>query len=180
MADFTRTMVPTSRLTQSVWTSGPDDGVPLLLVHGNLVSGGWWRYVAEALPDEVRVIAPDLRGFGRTEPSPVDATRGLGEMADDLHALLETLGLAGTGRVNAAGWSMGGGVLMQYLLDHPGEFVSEDRTHARVGDEAVVQMQVRTADAAARHAHDGIARMFDDGIRHLLRTYPVWASIGSR
>ena len=124
MADFTRTMVPTSRLTQSVWTSGPDDGVPLLLVHGNLVSGGWWRYVAEALPDEVRVIAPDLRGFGRTEPSPVDATRGLGEMADDLHALLETLGLAGTGRVNAAGWSMGGGILMQYLLDHPGDLAS--------------------------------------------------------
>ena len=124
MADFTRTMVPTSRLTQSVWTSGPDDGVPLLLVHGNLVSGGWWRYAAGALPDDVRVIAPDLRGFGRTDPGPVDATRGLGEMADDVHALLETLGLAGAGRVNAAGWSMGGGVLMQYLIDHPGDLAS--------------------------------------------------------
>src|SRR6478735_1984864 len=103
MADFTRTMVPTSRLTQSVWTSGPDDGVPLLLVHGNLVSGGWWRYVADALPDDVRVIAPDLRGFGRTEPKPVDATRGLADMSDDLRSLLEALDLADTGRVNAAG-----------------------------------------------------------------------------
>ncbi len=124
MADFTRTDVPTDRLEQSVWTSGPDDGVPLLLVHGNLVSGGWWRYVAEALPDDVRVIAPDLRGFGRTEARPVDATRGLGEMADDVHALLEALGLAGSGTVNAAGWSMGGGVLMQHLLEHPGDLAS--------------------------------------------------------
>ena len=124
MADFTRTTVPTSRLETSVWTSGPDDGTPLLLVHGNLVSGGWWKYVAEALPADVRVIAPDLRGFGRTEPLPVDATRGLGDMADDVHALLEALGLAGTGTVNAAGWSMGGGVLMQYLLTHPGDLAS--------------------------------------------------------
>jgi pimeloyl-ACP methyl ester carboxylesterase len=124
MADFTRTTVPTDRLEQSVWTSGPDDGVPLLLVHGNLVSGGWWRYVADALPGDVRVIAPDLRGFGRTEPKPVDASRGLGEMADDVHALLDALGLAGVGRVNAAGWSMGGGVLMQYLLEHPGDLAS--------------------------------------------------------
>jgi pimeloyl-ACP methyl ester carboxylesterase len=124
MADFTRTTVPTDRIETSVWTSGPDDGVPLLLVHGNLVSGGWWRYVADALPDDVRVIAPDLRGFGRTEPKPIDATRGLGDMADDLRSLLEALGLADTGTVNAAGWSMGGGVLMQYLLAHPRDLAS--------------------------------------------------------
>jgi pimeloyl-ACP methyl ester carboxylesterase len=98
--------------------------VPLLLVHGNLVSGGWWRYVADALPDDVRVIAPDLRGFGRTERKPVDATHGLGDMADDLRSLLEALGLADSGAVNAAGWSMGGGVLMQYLLAHTGDLAS--------------------------------------------------------
>ena len=57
----------TDRLDTHVWTAGPEDGVPLLLVHGNLVTGGWWRYVAAALPDDVRVVAPDLRGFGRSE-----------------------------------------------------------------------------------------------------------------
>jgi pimeloyl-ACP methyl ester carboxylesterase len=107
-----------------VWASGPDDGVPLLLVHGNLVSGGWWRYVAAHLPDDVRVIAPDLRGFGRTEPRPIDATRGLGDMADDVRSLLVALGLADSGTVNAAGWSMGGGVLWQYILSYPDDLAS--------------------------------------------------------
>src|SRR4029078_8252048 len=39
-------------------------------------------------------------------------------------ARLAALGVAGSGRVNAAGWSMGGGVLMQYLLDHPGDLAA--------------------------------------------------------
>jgi pimeloyl-ACP methyl ester carboxylesterase len=124
VASFQQSTVSTARLETSVWTSGPDDGVPLLLVHGNLVSGGWWRYVAEALPENVRVIAPDLRGFGRTEAKPVDATRGLGDMVDDLRSLLETLGLADRACVNAAGWSMGAGVLMQYLLTHQDDLAS--------------------------------------------------------
>jgi pimeloyl-ACP methyl ester carboxylesterase len=124
MGNWASSLVGTDRLETHVWTSGPDDGVPLLLVHGNLVSGGWWRYVAELLPDDVRVIAPDLRGFGRTEAKPIDATRGLGDMADDLRSLLVTLGLTGTGTVNAAGWSMGAGVLWQYALAYPDDLAS--------------------------------------------------------
>jgi pimeloyl-ACP methyl ester carboxylesterase len=124
VSDFAPATVSTDRLTTNVWTSGPEDGVPLLLVHGNLVSGGWWRYVAEALPDDVRVIAPDLRGFGRTEAKPVDATLGLGDMVADVRSLLEALGLVDAGTVNAAGWSMGAGVLMQYMLTDPDDLAS--------------------------------------------------------
>ena len=117
-------MVDTSRLRQHVWTSGPDDGRPLLLLHGNITTGGFWRYVAGLMPADVRVIAPDLRSFGLTEAKPVDATRGLRDMTDDVHDLLETLGLTGRGDVHAAGWSMGGGVLQQYLIDHPDDLAS--------------------------------------------------------
>ena len=124
MNNWTSSLVATDRIETHVWTSGPDDGVPLLLVHGNLVSGGWWRYVAELLPDDVRVIAPDLRGFGRTEAKPIDATRGLGDMVDDVRSLLVTLGLADRGTVNASGWSMGGGVLWQYMLAYPDDLAS--------------------------------------------------------
>ncbi len=121
MDDLTHHLVETPRLTMNVWTGGPEDGTPVLLVHGNITTGGYWRYVAPLLPPGVRVIAPDMRGFGRTEARPVDATRGLADMADDVHGLLEVLGLTGTGTLVAAGWSMGGGVLQQYVLDHPGD-----------------------------------------------------------
>jgi pimeloyl-ACP methyl ester carboxylesterase len=124
MSTWASSQVSTDRLETSVWTSGPPDGVPLLLVHGNLVTGGWWKYVAELLPSDVRVIAPDLRGFGQSEAKPIDATRGLGDMADDLRSLLVALGLADSGRVNAAGWSMGGGVLWQYALAYPDDLAS--------------------------------------------------------
>src|SRR3982751_3571246 len=116
--------VSTDRLDTHVWTAGPEDGMPLLLVHGNLVSGGWWRYVAASLPEDVRVIAPDLRGFGRSEAKPIDATRGLGDMVDDVRSLLVALGWANHGMVNAAGWSMGGGVLWQYAVAYPDDLPS--------------------------------------------------------
>lgn len=118
---FTSEVVQTPRLATNVWTSGPKDGRPVLLVHGNLTTGGFWRYVAQLLPDEVRVIAPDLRGFGLTERLGTDATRGLGDMVDDVRGLVETLGLSGAGSLVAAGWSMGGGVLEQYLKTYPGD-----------------------------------------------------------
>jgi pimeloyl-ACP methyl ester carboxylesterase len=124
MSNWTSSLVRTDRIDTHVWTSGPADGIPLLMVHGNLVSGGWWRYVAERLPDDVRVIAPDLRGFGRTEAKPIDATRGLGDMADDVRELLVVLDLADKGTVNAAGWSMGAGVLWQYALAYPDDLAS--------------------------------------------------------
>lgn len=124
MNGFTGQIVQTDRLRTNVWTSGPEDGRPLLLVHGNITTGGFWKYVAEALPDDIRVIAPDLRAFGRTEPLPIDATRGVGDFADDVHSLLDALGLTGQKSVHAAGWSMGGAVLQQYLLSHPGDLAS--------------------------------------------------------
>jgi pimeloyl-ACP methyl ester carboxylesterase len=59
MGDLASSVVTTDRLEMHVWVSGPADGVPLLLVHGNMVTGGWWRYVARHLPGDVRVIAPE-------------------------------------------------------------------------------------------------------------------------
>lgn len=123
-SEFGGTFVETGRLRQHVWTSGPDGGIPLLLVHGNITTGGFWRYVAEALPEDYRVIAPDLRSFGRTDPEPLDATRGLRDFTDDLRSLLDALDLTDRGVVHAAGWSMGGGILQQYLIDHPDDLAS--------------------------------------------------------
>jgi len=104
--------------------AGPEDGEPVLLVHGNLSTGRFWNAVAQQLPANFRVVAPDLRSFGRTEQKGVDATRGLREWSDDVRALLEALGWADQGRVHGVGWSMGGGILQQYEIEHAGDLAS--------------------------------------------------------
>ena len=90
---------------------------PVLFVHGNVSSSLFWQPTMLALPEPYRPLAIDLRGFGGTDPEPVDATRGLRDYADDLAATIEALGLAA---VHLVGWSMGGGVVLQYLADRPG------------------------------------------------------------
>lgn len=89
----------------------------MLFVHGNVSSSAFWRDTLLALAEAGhRPLAVDLRGFGDTEPAPVDATRGLRDYSDDVLALLDALGLDG---VHLVGWSMGGGVVLQALRDRP-------------------------------------------------------------
>src|SRR5260221_7672462 len=115
--------IDTDRLRTSVWKSGPEDGVPVLLIHGNLVTGRFWRDVAAKLAERFSVAAPDLRGFGRTEPKPIDATRGLDDWTADLEALVEALGWKGK-QLHVGGWSMGGGIAMSYAVTHPRDIAS--------------------------------------------------------
>lgn len=111
-------IVQTPRLKSHILTSGSEHDETVIFVHGNVSSSVFWEETMLALPARYRGIAPDLRGFGDSETAPVDATRGLRDFSDDLHALAETLGL---GRFHLVGWSMGGGIIMQYLLDHPAQ-----------------------------------------------------------
>lgn len=96
----------------------------MVFIHGNASAARFWEETMLALPADVRAIAPDLRGYGRTEVKPIDATRGLRDFADDLHALLEETGLPGGGRPHLIGWSVGAGIAMQYAIDHPARVAS--------------------------------------------------------
>ncbi|GHF49231.1 pimeloyl-ACP methyl ester carboxylesterase [Deinococcus metalli] len=93
----------------------------VLLVHGNVSSSAFFHDLLLALPDDVHAVAPDLRGYGGTEPRPVDATRGLRDWSDDVLALMDALGWPSA---HLLGWSLGGGVVMQVALDAPGRVQS--------------------------------------------------------
>ena len=71
-----------------VYESGPEDGVPVVLIHGNLSTGRFYEHLFAGAPERYRLIAPDMRGFGDSERKPIDATRGLRDWADDTAALL--------------------------------------------------------------------------------------------
>jgi pimeloyl-ACP methyl ester carboxylesterase len=115
--------ITTSRLTTHMLESGSPTAPPLVLVHGNVSAAAFFAPLMAGLADQYHCIAPDLRGFGRSERKPVDARRGLRDFSDDVHALLMTL--IETGRLPEGtapvllGWSLGGGVVLQYAIDHP-------------------------------------------------------------
>lgn len=108
--------VHTDRIETALLSDGKTEGEVVLLVHGNVSSSLFWQETILALPEGFRGVAPDLRGFGASETAPVDATRGLRDFSDDLASLLTRLDV---GRAHVVGWSMGGGVVSQLLLDHP-------------------------------------------------------------
>jgi pimeloyl-ACP methyl ester carboxylesterase len=97
------------RLRHHVLEAGPADGEPVVLVHGNLSTGRFYEHLMPALGGRWRVIAPDMRGFGRSDPEPLDATRGLGDWADDLVALLDAMGIGQPAHL--VGWSTAGAAI---------------------------------------------------------------------
>jgi epoxide hydrolase A/B len=94
MTDFPAPQrIATNGIELSVHLAGPDDGQPLLLVHGwPELAYSWKNQIALLAEAGYRVIAPDLRGFGGSDcPTGVDAY-DIDTMIADLTGLLDTLG----------------------------------------------------------------------------------------
>jgi pimeloyl-ACP methyl ester carboxylesterase len=105
---ITAERVATPRLATRVLFAGPADGIPVLFLHGNHSSATWWEETMVDLPDDYRAIAPDLRGFGESDPAAlIDATRGMGDWGDDVLALMNHLG---HDTFHVVGSSLGGNV----------------------------------------------------------------------
>ena len=114
--------VQTSRLKMHYLAYGPDDGIPAILIHGNLSTGRFYEHIMPNAPAGYRFIMPDMRGFGDTERLPIDATRGLRDWADDTYALVQALGI--TQPVHLSGWSTGGAAVAAYAMDRPTQVAS--------------------------------------------------------
>jgi pimeloyl-ACP methyl ester carboxylesterase len=86
----------------------------LLLIHGMAGSSQTWRAVIPPLSKRYRVIAPDLLGHGQSAKPRGDYS--LGAFAVWLRDFLDELGVA---RATVVGQSLGGGVAMQFVYQHP-------------------------------------------------------------
>ncbi len=114
--------ITTNRIKTRVLFTGAEDGIPVLFLHGNASSATYWEDVMLALPAGYRGIAPDQRAYGDADPAQkIDATRGMGDLAEDAVALLNTLGIE---KAHAAGHSLGGSVIWQLLIDAPDRFLT--------------------------------------------------------
>jgi len=91
--------------------AGPD----VVLLHGLAGDHTIWNGLIPALSEGVRVLAPDLRGHGRS-PSPEGSTFGFDEMEGDVLAYLDRSFAASA---HLVGHSAGGFLALRIALDHP-------------------------------------------------------------
>lgn len=117
-----RKEIKTSRLTVSYFEKGDPSKELLIMIHGNTSSNLFYLSNIEELSGEFHVIAPDLRGYGFTEKLPIDATSGLKIWSEDIRSFIEALNIGK--KPHLLGWSMGGGVVLQYAIDYPGDVAS--------------------------------------------------------
>ena len=88
-------------------------GTPVLLVHGYPFNSLIWNRTSNLLAAKGwRVVAPDLRGFRQSPPSDDRQMTTMECFADDLHCLLQEIGI--TDKVCVVGLSMGGYITMQF------------------------------------------------------------------
>ena len=134
-------------------------GKPVVFIHGWPLNADMWDYqMVPAVQNGLRAVAYDRRGFGRS-----DQPGGVFDydvLADDLHALLESLDLAD---VTLVGFSMGGGEVARYLSRH-----GSRRIGRCVLVSAVTPFLLRTADNG-----EGVdAKVFDGMIERLQSDRP--------
>ncbi len=93
-------------------------GPPLLLLHGWPEFWQTWEPVMQRLADRFTLMAPDLRGFGRSDKPDGDEW-GAEAHAADMLAVLDALGL---GRVGVVGHDVGGAVMQALARMAPERF----------------------------------------------------------
>ena len=139
---------------------------PLVCLHGVMGHGRRFRRLVEdRLASRFRVLAPDLRGHGRSrwEP-PWDLVTHLGD-------LLETVEAAGVARASWLGHSFGGRLLVELASLEP-----ERVERAVVLDPAV---QVRPSEALAEAEHERADKSFatvDEAIANRIETAPLYST----
>ena len=143
------------------------EGMPwLVLSHSLACSTRMWDEQIAAFQDKYRILAYDTRGHGSSQ-APAGAYT-LEQLADDLKALLDCLGIS---RAHYCGLSMGGMIGQTYALKYPGTFatlVLADTT-SRMPAEAqpAWQDRIRTAEAKGMQplVEPTLARWFTEPYR---------------
>jgi len=93
---------------------GPQDGVPVLFLHGFGGDLGNWLFNLDAIAEVAPAIALDLPGHGQSDPRLPGAS--LADLAGFVAAFLDAIEVP---RVHAVGHSMGGAIAAKLALDQP-------------------------------------------------------------
>ncbi len=92
-------------------------GEPMIMIHGWLCWGAYWKKVMPAMADRYRVIAPDLLGHGISDkPLDPSVSYGTDAQAERVIAFMDALGIE---RAYVVGHSMGGEIAAKVAITAP-------------------------------------------------------------
>jgi pimeloyl-ACP methyl ester carboxylesterase len=155
--------IPTNGISQHVALAGPADARPVLLIHGlgwdhslwhdefgMLAAAGW------------RVIAPDLRGMGKSDKP--DEPYSIGLYVADLLALLDALAIE---RVAVVGFSLGGMIALALAA----------RVPARIGAALIACASAASTPEGAQATEAMLARALKLGPRRFAeeQAQAIWS-----
>ena len=138
-------------------------GLPLVLLHAFPLDHAMWERQAP-LADHVRLIVPDLRGFGGSSGSTPESMAGL---ADDVAAILDALHVQRPAVI--CGVSMGGYVAQHVAARHPGKVAAVVLVDTRL-EADTDEARAGRADLAAKVGRLGTTILADAMVPRLLGT----------
>jgi pimeloyl-ACP methyl ester carboxylesterase len=143
------------------------DGEPLLWLHGGMGHGPDWRYIFKEPPAGYRLLAPDLRGHGRSTGAA--ATYSFKQSAIDVFGLLDHLQID---RIKVIGLS-GGGITALHMatiqparvpamivISAPAAFPEQARAIQRVYSEAMLGEADRVRMRERHHREGQLELLF--------------------
>jgi pimeloyl-ACP methyl ester carboxylesterase len=113
VTEFRHAQVRTEGSSLHVVEAGDPAAAPVVLLHGWPQSWRSWRAVMELASQQVRAIAIDLPGIGKSAGGPADGSKR--QLADTVHQVITGLGLRGATLV---GHDVGGMITYAYLRNH--------------------------------------------------------------
>ncbi|MEV4563979.1 haloalkane dehalogenase [Nonomuraea sp. NPDC049419] len=144
--------------------AGPADGEPVVLLHGEPSWSFLYRHVIPELTAAgLRVIAPDLIGFGRSDKPAEQTGHSYARHVEWTRALLfDALGLTG---VTIAGQDWGGLIGLRIAAEHPGRVarIVAANTGLPTGDIPMPEVWHRFRDAVRKAPVLDIARLIQAG-----------------
>ena len=96
------------------------DGPPVILLHSSSSHSGQWKQLSDRLRDRFRVLAPDLHGYGKSDPLPADDRPYFRDDTAIVNMLMDNLDAP----AHLVGHSLGGTIAVRVALERPDRVAS--------------------------------------------------------
>lgn len=117
--DFTKKSVTLKNGEQYYYIESGQGEKVLILVHGNMSSSVHYLPLIKKLPEDIRTIAVDLRGFG--DSSYNTKITSLKDLAVDLKYFMDALNIPSA---HLVGWSTGAAIILEFAAMYPDSALS--------------------------------------------------------